>query len=287
MIKLGVNSVLFGGYDFRHRREAHQGRGLRRRRDVGHQGHVRAPRSRQLAAQADDIRRSPPTTAWRCSRMEEAALDEDRLDEGLRGRRGASASRSSTSAPAARATSRRTSCARPTCMAQHGREGGGVRRDALLQGARRRGDLQHADHAAGDGEDHLAGLRHRHGPEPHLPRRREPGARRCRRCSRRVRHIHIRDCKGRGPAARATPPTRPAAAATSTWSAYCQGHGRRRLRRPGLPGGHRRAARLDLRERRDHRRRELRLPERLPQGDRRQVTKGVPWPVNPISFCSP
>ena len=31
----------------------------------------------------------------------------------------------------------------------------------------------------------------------------------------RVRHIHIRDCKGAGPA-RAAPPTRPAAAATST-----------------------------------------------------------------------
>ena len=78
--------------------------------------------------------------------------------------------------------------------------------------------LQHADHAASDASHHLTGLRHRHGPLAYLPRRRKPG-RSHRRRSSRASSTSISATAKDASRARASPKIRPTGAATSTWSA--------------------------------------------------------------------
>ena len=56
----------------------------------------------------------------------------------------------------------------------------------------------------------------------------------------RARHIHIRDCKGRGPSP-GTPAEPGLRARRHRPVGLLQGDGRRRLHRPGVPGGHRRS----------------------------------------------
>ena len=225
---------------------AHRAGRLRRHRDLGHQGHVRAPRPRPLA---------------RAGRRHPARGLGERPGASLDGRGGArrgppaarpsrrrrrSASRSSTSAPAARASDaddleRQTDAdghAWPTEAAQRGVT-------LCVQGPRRRVHLQHADHAARDGEDHLA----RRSASTWTPATSTAPARTRQQALpavlARVQHIHIRDCKGRGPARRARRPgLRPRRHRPVR---LLPGDGRGRLRRPGLPGGHRRgSAGLDL-----------------------------------------
>ena len=144
-----------------------------------------------------------------------------------------------------------------------------VRRDALLQGARRRVHLQHA---------HDASARWRRSSRPafgidmdpsHIYRAGEDPAKALPAVLSRVRHIHIRDCKGRGPG-----PGEPCDQACGRGDIDLRGYFQAMVdgpvRRAGLPGGHRRGQ-VRTGAPRHHRRRELRLHERLPQSAGREV----------------
>ena len=139
-------------------------------------------------------------------------------------------------------TTRRTSQRQIDLMARMAEKAASVRRDALREGARRRVHLQHADHAAGDGEDHVA----RRSASTWTPATSTAPARtrwrRCSRCISRVQHVHIRDCKGRGPA-----PGDPADQACGRGDidlfGYCRVMVDGGYDGPGVPRGHRREAR--------------------------------------------
>jgi hypothetical protein len=216
MIKLGVNTVLFQGHDL--------ATAMQHIAWAGYDGSSCRP-SRACASTSTwttgGRRRTRSGMAGRGARPRPAqhgggVAGRGPPDARRSRRRRRSAFRSSTSAPGGKSNVEED-LQRQIALIRAGGKGGAQGVTLCVQGARGPASTTRR-RRCGDGEDRVPRLRHRHGPQPHLPRRAKRPAQALPQVLSRVRHIHIRDCKGRGPEpGRAR--TRPAAAATSTSSA--------------------------------------------------------------------
>ncbi len=174
-MKLGANSVLFGGYDMETAFEqlAMAGYdGIELSAIDGMSEHLVLDRWREIAPR--DQAAGAGLSTWSCWRWSSPRRTRPRWSWLSRPRQRAGIPIINCG-PGGKTGDEASLQQSIDSIGQAGAHGRTLRRDSVRQGPRRRSDLQHAHHAAADGSGHLPGLWHRHGPFAHLPRRGEPG----------------------------------------------------------------------------------------------------------------